>query len=371
MGVATARVRRWLRLLGGNLLVLLGILWTTNLCASAVLDVQYVVEPYVLPDDPRAEQPNYDDPERARAIYREIDLLRTRYMPFLVWSRLPVSGAHVTVDAAGDRVHRPGDASPVATVRFFGGSTMWGTGVSNDETIPARVQQLHPELAVFNHGETGFVSRQSLARLTNLVNEGAPMDVVVFYDGYNDVRSLCRFDTSLQGHKREERIRERVQPRHHVLHSLAGSTLRVLRSLVPARKPEGPPSRCHADPERPARVIRTLLSNWGHARAIAARGGARFVAILQPVAALSESETDDLKNDATFKGRAHELVYPALRDAVRAADAEWMIDLSRVFDRPGERIFVDAAHVSPNGNEILAREISDLLPPLLSRPDSP
>ena len=45
---------------------------------------------------------------------------------------------------------------------------MWGSGVADDETIPAACNQLHPDFRVVNHGESGFTSRQSISALVNL-----------------------------------------------------------------------------------------------------------------------------------------------------------------------------------------------------------
>ena len=364
-----AAVRRtgWLRLVLGNMFVLFVILWTTNTCSSLVLDVQYLFEPLVAGGDARARLPNYPDRAAAERMFREFDLLHTEYVPYRGWRRLPFDGVYVNAGADGDRVHRAPDfaGTPRATVRFFGGSTMWGTGAADDETIPAQFNALHPDLRVYNHGQTGYVTRQNLARLINLVNEGEPMDLVVFYDGYNDVRTLCRFDTAVQGHSREEKIRRALRPQGNVLATLSGSTVKVVRFFLPKPRPDDAlPSRCHADLERGPRVIRTLLSNWRTAREVARLGGAEFVAILQPVAAVSTGRTDRLVNDATFKGRAHELLYPELQRAVAAAGEDWMHDLSTLYDRD-EYIFVDAAHVSPNGNRMMAERLSELLAPLL------
>lgn len=362
------------RLVATNIFVFLVILWATNSCSSILIDLQYVFEPYFAKHDERAELPNYSDRDKARALFREFDLLHTEYVPFSVWRRLPFDGRYTHVDENGERVHPSVTRGAGRTVRFFGGSTMWGTGSTDEETIPAQFDVLAPGVEVHNHGESGFVSRQSLERLISLTNDGAKTDVVVFYDGYNDVRTLCRFDVSLQGHSREQKIRNALRPSNNLLRSLTGSTIEVLEFLLPKawvggeRGGDGDaPSRCHVDEERPGQVVATLLGNWRVAREVARLAGAEFIAVLQPVAALSKSRTDRLVNDATFKGRAHELVYPSLRKAIAAADEPWVHDLSQLYDRD-EYIFVDAAHVSPNGNRLMAAELYRILEPLLAAP---
>lgn len=359
------------RLVLGNLALLAGILWFTNSCSSAILDLQYVFEPYFISEDERASLPNYSDREQAAAMYREFDLLHTEYKPYYGWRRKPFAGRYTTVDEQGDRVHAPTTETPSGVVRFFGGSTLWGTGSGNEDTLPAHFNALFPELRVHNHGESGYVSRQNLERLQSLSNEGEAMDLVVFYDGYNDVRSLCRFDVSMQGHTRENKIREALRPSKHFVGSFTRATVEVLSFLWPkAKDAPGHPSRCHRDAERPERVIRTLLGNWQAAREIARLGGADFVAVLQPVAAVSSGRTDRLVNDASFKGKAHELVYPGLRRAIADAGEDWILDESRLFDRD-EYIFVDAAHVSPNGNRLMAERLAEHLGPRLSSVQRP
>ena len=86
---------------------------------------------------------------------------------------------------------------------MFGGSTVWGKGVDNEHTIPATLNALRPRFAVHNHGESAFVSRQGFERLVNAINLEEPTDVAVFYDGCNDFFTLCREDTSINGHSHE------------------------------------------------------------------------------------------------------------------------------------------------------------------------
>ncbi|HIM00269.1 MAG TPA: hypothetical protein EYG46_04630 [Myxococcales bacterium] len=80
---------------------------------------------------------------------------------------------------------------------------------------------------------------------------------------------------------------------------------------------------------------------------------------------MSQSRTKHLPRDATFSGETHPLVYPALRRAIADADVPWMIDLSTEFDRD-EYLFIDAGHVSPNGNRLMAERIHGIIGPASS-----
>ena len=170
------------------------------------------------PEGIRWKLPNYTaDPQRARQVFKEINSLDTRYRAFVGWTREAYSGETTSIDAAGDRTHqRRGKVNadgPV--VRFFGGSTMWGTGVDDNGTIAAVFNELDPQYRVFNHGESGFNVRQNLARLLNLYTHGERADLVVFYNGNNHFTTGCYRLTPVT-HAREAQIKQRVRQGSHI-----------------------------------------------------------------------------------------------------------------------------------------------------------
>ncbi len=64
---------------------------------------------------------------------------------------------------------------------------MWGTGASDQYTIPAYYENLQSTYVTRNYGESAWKSRQELALLINrLFLEKKKPKVVVFYDGVND-----------------------------------------------------------------------------------------------------------------------------------------------------------------------------------------
>lgn len=126
--------------------------------------------------------------------------LRTDYHPFVGWRRPPHEGEWVNVDAEGLRPV-PGarcDAPDAYRLWAFGGSTMWGWGAPDGETIPAYLQRLLAEpvrqatgrpLCVVSFGETAWVANQGLIALSLRLTGGETPDRVVFYDGVNEVLS--------------------------------------------------------------------------------------------------------------------------------------------------------------------------------------
>lgn len=81
-------------------------------------------------------------------------------------------------------------ASARNSIHVFGGSTVWGTGSVDRDTIPSNLQRLvnayRPgDYKVINHGFTTLVAIQQYQKLQTIdLKRG---DIVIFYDGGNDV----------------------------------------------------------------------------------------------------------------------------------------------------------------------------------------
>ncbi|MFP8875335.1 MAG: hypothetical protein VCB99_00190 [Myxococcota bacterium] len=356
------------RLIAGNLAVLLLILMTLNFVAAVILEVQFAFRKGFFPTDERVLLPNYSDKAWAKIIRDEFRDLRTEYVPYVVWSRRPYQGEATTVNGEGDRVHAETTDSPLGVVRFFGGSSTWGSGEDDEGTLPARFNALYPDYKVHNHGESGFYSRPELARLTNLVNQGAAMDLVVFYDGGNDTGSLCRTDVELNGSTRAEKIRRRVHPSSELVNTLFGALLEVVNGKFFKRhttRTQVSGWRCDDAPAYTEEIARTMVNNWRLAHAAAKVGGGDFVAVLQPMASIGEPRIDHLGMTRPTEPDAYARVYAHVRRIV-AADPEidWMYDFSRAYDGD-EYIFIDGVHVMRNGHDIMAARIQEVVDPLL------
>ena len=357
---ARMRVRYWLKLAIGNVSIAIAILLSLNLVAALLYDGREVLEKTFVPVSEKASQASLEDQEQARTIFREFSQLTTRYVPYVAWSREPFRGELTTVNDEGDRVHTSTTSSPRGHVRFFGGSTVWGKGVPDNDTIPAYFDRLYPEHSAYNHGESGFVSRQSVARLVNLINQDTPTDLVVFYDGCNDLYTLCRSDISINGHSRETKIARRVTPSSMVADAMTGALSEViLWAWGRSGHAKGPDSRCRTA-EYAEQVARTLVNNWKAAHALAESVGAEFHGVLQPLAATGRANLSYMPGMLdSSDNRLHDYrtVYPLVQDLIREEQVDWMHDFSDVFDSD-EKIYIDGCHVNDRGNAIVANRMN-------------
>lgn len=127
--------------------------------------------------------------------------LRPGYEPFTHLKPRPATGKYVNVDENGFRRTKdqgpwpPGPAN--LNVFVFGGSTTFGDGVADDQTIASYLQeflqgrQARP-VKVYNCGRPGYYSAQERILFEKLLVTDCVPDVAVFVDGLND----CFFGAS-------------------------------------------------------------------------------------------------------------------------------------------------------------------------------
>lgn len=118
-----------------------------------------------------------------------------RWEPFAYWRSAEHRGQFFNVDAAGLRrtvnPAPPAEAKAVRRVFLFGGSAMWGDSVRDEHTIPSLLaRKLHEAdyaVEVTNFAQLGYVSTQEWIALALELRRGNVPDLVVFFDGANDV----------------------------------------------------------------------------------------------------------------------------------------------------------------------------------------
>ena len=315
----------------------------------------------------RAALPNYSQFEWAEQHFKDLDRITSSYRPFVGWRAEPYESQTVAIGSNGLRRVVQAPNASADEVWLFGGSTMWGVGSDDANTIPSQLSGI-AEVTVSSYAQLGYVARQSLNKLLNVYSGGvrpAPVArLVVFYDGVNEVLWKCRTENLGMGSAYEQDIRD----------SLAVDGLSPRMILQPALSliewiGDGFDGRmfnssysCHEDPERSDNVARSLVNDWISADAVARRNGDRFVAVLQPVAYLGRPNLNHLdlfREEWKELGAQYQAVYPLIRQYAEGAQIEFH-DLSGALDTE-EQVYINFCHLTPNGNRLVAVELRDLL----------
>lgn len=365
-----------------NIVVLVALLLFTNLLSAIAmtqLPTLRTLAGWLGRDRPPpvsayVDLPQYRDKAKARVIWEEFDESReVVFTPFVEWRRKPYTGTTVHIGEQGDRFW-PGAPTPppsAPVVRLFGGSSMWGTGVTDGETIPASLHRLRPGYLVLNHGESEYNSRQNLERVINLLGRGQRIGVAVFYEGFNDVLTLCRRDVDLNGHGEEPRMRLVLEQAGTARYLLIGKTQELLTNVFSTERDE---FACDVDPAR-ARAVATIVYNqWKLAKALLEARGGELIVVLQPVAAIGDPRLDYFEQVHTpgepsaTSALARQLrsVYPYWQKLAGTPGNEWLHDLTDAFDG-GRAIYLDQVHGSAEGNALVARRLAPLVDAALRR----
>jgi lysophospholipase L1-like esterase len=147
---------------------------------------------YWLPDY-RVSADGYNGATWVEAYYREFRVSsEMEWYPYVYWRRRPYSGTFINVEGGGiRRTWQASDNTEAPRVFVMGGSTVWGSGVRDDYTLASHLSRYlaaqHARARVVNYGESGYVTGQSLAMLQELLRHGRVPTVVVFYVGSEDV----------------------------------------------------------------------------------------------------------------------------------------------------------------------------------------
>jgi hypothetical protein len=359
-------MRKFLRLIAINTVLVVGV-WLVLLVLTALAgDVINRVKMIRPSADDRANLPNYPDKHRARRLFADLKQTVEDYVPYVVWRRLPMQTEFVNIGEDGLRLHtvgRENNDADAATIGFFGGSTMWGTGVDDDSTIAALFDQLTTDFEVTNYGEGGHTTRQTLALLVNLINTDRMPEVVVFYGGFNHVWTHCNYAVTrnLNGHMVEAKLRRALteRPRGGYLWAdVVSPPLEFFRRVIGEKKFVRNHHVCHSDAERARAVADVLVRSWEIANMLVTGHGGRFFAFLQPVAYIGEPRVDHLALGRELAADQFRAVYPLVLEKVAERGMDYVYDLTDAFD-VDEYVYIDDAHVTRPGNEIVARRILD------------
>lgn len=348
-------------------------LWST-LCAAGLFAALGLLALELLlhagedaPSGPRATADALRDQPEAEAMLAEVysGRIQTRFAPFVHYRLGPFEGQHIRMDAEGWR-RTPGSSTSTSapTVWVLGGSTVWGMGARDSGTIPAHLAAaLGGEARVENLGQVGYMSTQEVLTLLERLQSGLRPDVVVFYDGVNEVLPMLKLGRAGVPLDVPRREREFNLTRPGESRRLLGATFSSLAEqsklakkalgAAPAR-----PTTPIADPEAAAaQIVRSYAANVRTVQGMAQRFGFRALFFWQPTVFSKRAHSADEASAAKRRGDFRAL-YTAAAAEVRATLAGEVFDLSDAFGDDPVPVFFDFCHVNEAGNRHLAALIA-------------
>jgi hypothetical protein len=304
------------------------------------------------------------------------------YAPMVQFREAPSRGRFVNVSEHGFREggqKNPWPPDPRrASIFVFGGSTIFGYGIPDNETVPSNLQTIlagqDREIAVYNFGRAYYFSTHEMLLFEKLLLSGIRPDVAVFVDGLND---FYHRDTDFIWTDRLKRLSEGNS-------FTIGNASKYLLEQLPAhelmrfalsRLTSAQTDRRHQARENVARIVESGRSdladkvlkryqrNQKIVRALAGTGSIRTLFVWQPVPMYGY----DLKHHlfAYREMGDHKSAtagYAAARRQFEAGafgtDFLWCADIQKDEKRA---LYVDAVHYNPVLSRKFAGCIADRL----------
>ena len=284
--------------------------------------------------------------------------------------------------------HQP--ANPSQVVHVFGGSTVFGTGSRDEDTISSQLQSLINQqglnIAVKNYGFMTLVAAQQKAALENAdIKKG---DIVVFYDGGNDAFNAYIYGSpegTIIGYNRQNRLSFAFVRLRHLLKTNS-ALYRSLGSVKAAVAGKDDPSRvnCLEKPSSHEQLsyMDHYLNVLTESKELAVSRGAHFFHAFQPILGsgngLSLSNAEATQSMLDIDGISwctqdsllgyYSQLGNRYRDSMKDLNG---LDLSRVFASSQlsfDSRYIDWIHMTPKANQVIAdRLMEHILPAVSSR----
>jgi hypothetical protein len=288
------------------------------------------------------------------------------YEPFTGFRERPFQGKFIHSDPAGFRLSK--DQAPwpprsdTINVFVFGGSTTYGYGLPDDQTIPSYLEKFAAasyapaRVAVYNFGRGSYFSTQELILFQQLLSTGFVPRVAVFIDGLNE------FDHADGQPRFAGSFRRFMDGQAPISGQFDNVPMIAAARWVSQRwaKPQLRKSSDYADRALLQGVIDRWQANKRMIDLIAGGFGVRTIFVWQPVPVYNYDLRyhSFLHSDRNFGVYARSKYGYALMKELRAqgkldANVLWLADLQQ--DKT-ENLYVDAVHYNaPFSREIAAR----------------
>ncbi|MCB2221447.1 MAG: SGNH/GDSL hydrolase family protein [Bacteroidetes bacterium] len=334
--------------------------------------------------DPRIHADCYKNADWVADYYKEFNNCNaSTWESYVYWRRIHFEGQfiNVTKDQLRKTVfqHNPSsDYDPLITIYMFGGSAMWGTGVRDEYTLPSllgkELTKKGYRVEIINYGESGYVSSQELIELQLQLRAGYIPDLVIFYDGANDMFSSLQQNKA--GLPQNENNREKE---FNTLSEKKKSFLVFFESLKTLATMKFIRQKFISEPDHEAllseynlnqlaeETIRVYNENLRLVFSLAEGYNFHSVFYWQPLIFFKDSKSAYEKSELEKADWSKPFIQLS-RDNLSGSEIHLenldFYDLSNFFVTESEPIFIDWCHVGEYGNTRLAKRIAKDVSPI-------
>ena len=337
-------------------------------------------------ESPREKVSYYSSKDWAKQYWYEHGLsVRQRYYPYVGWRRAPFKGETIEIDQNGVRLTPGADCSATSFKVFtFGSSEMWGTGSPNWDTIPANLQKGLEKLkqgpvCVMNFAESAYVSTQDVIMLLVQLRSGNVPDLVLFYNIGGDIYSA--YQSGLAGTLQNvDQLAARFEQGSPYIDHLRNTHSyqlidELMGKLTIANSQQKEPTSSELvtyesmgiDVAKLSdSIVQGYFGNYEIVSGLAQKYGFKYFFFLPPRLLMGSkpltSEEQEMKHETESDAAFSEL-YTAVYQTIERKSSKYqnVYSMVDIFDRYDSLIWIDAAHVTPIGNRLIAARMLDVI----------
>lgn len=296
------------------------------------------------------------------------------YEPFTQFKERPYRGEYVNVDENGFRISKNQGPWPLDKENFnvflFGGSTMFGYGLPDEQTIASYLQDELSEinlgrkrLAVYNFGRGNYFSTQERILFEKLLTSGNVPDMAIFIDGLNEF--YYSEDKPVFTRHFENIVGDRFRAFKYLsLKSLEMLPITKLSqafgNLIPKKKEQ---EELYNDTSLITKVINRYLENKKLIERVSGAYNVTPVFVWQPIPLYKYDLKYHLFAEGGFERHTYSKYgYPQMAKFNESGSVGenflWCADIQEEIKEP---LYLDKVHYTAKMSQKLAKTISDLL----------
>ncbi len=314
----------------------------------------------------------FEEYEWANKFFYENKNLKFIFSDYTLWKSKRYKGETINISYPENirKTFKPENLKSDKKAYFFGGSTAWGFGSSDDYTLPSLFAKKY-NIETFNYAQQAWVSSQNLIELSRVISSRKKIDYVFFFDGINDARDLC--NTTQNENYFVSSVRSIYQQKIHdidnnfrvsfdnILNTFKSFITNIKYRLIKdyhfkrvQKNFKELTYDCHLNKIKNNNATNFVIGNWEHAKTLTEKAGGKFFLILQP-----NIYFDDTKSDHFLPIYQLHKKNISLRDSEIAfykeiikkiGDEDFFIDTKDIFKNKYEYIHFDyGGHFLPKG----------------------
>jgi lysophospholipase L1-like esterase len=320
----------------------------------------------------------YAEQDWSPLYWKEFKLaLKKTYSPYVIWRSIPFHGTLLNIDPSGYR-HTPGAecGSDAYKVYVFGGSAIWGWGSPDESTIPALLQaglksKSGRPVCVMNYGENAYVSTQGVIHLMLLLESGDVPDVVISYDGVNEVLAASQSGKPIV-HQNMSEISELFEDHQATITSFLKSSnsyqlLQMALSQLPISVERQDPTLQYDPDLLSDQVAEAYLNNYEIVSSLADKYHFDFYFFWQPQILIGNkrlsSEEQNMITGLNWVLNLDPPLVELFQKTYKKIESETpthenLYYLGNIFGPVDESVWIDTwGHTTPKGNQIVANDL--------------